>query len=219
MVDIRLKCPFTLLCVAPSRSGKTHWIRKLLLNSNVMFDKKVDHIYYFYKENQDIYEEMKREFHNITFLQTMCTMEFLRENCTLHANSVCVIDDLLFSCTSDSSEMFTVGSSRYNVNIIMIVQNLFERANPCMRTISLNSRYFTLIKNVRDSSSVINLAKQVFPYNGTFFVDAYRDATKLPYSYLFLDLSQECPEVLRVRTNIFGENNEPVKVYVRKEGI
>ena len=37
-------------------------------------------------------------------------------------------------------------------------------------------------------------------------VDMFKDATQgRPYGYLFFDFTQECPDDVRIRSNIFGE--------------
>jgi len=46
-------------------------------------------------------------------------------------------------------------------------------------------------------------------------VEAYKDATRVPYSYLFVNLRPEQDEDLRLRTNIFP--GETGYVYVSKE--
>ena len=68
-------------------------------------------------------------------------------------------------------------------------------------------------KSPRDSSKVIYLAKQVSPYNITWVVQAFQDATKLPFSYVLFDFKQITPEKLRLRTNIFPDEL-PMKVYI-----
>ena len=60
-----------------------------------------------------------------------------------------------------------------------------------------------LFKNPRDASQFASLARQMYPNKSAFAVEAYKDATQLPYSYLFVDLRTEQDEDLRLRTNIF----------------
>jgi len=57
-----------------------------------------------------------------------------------------------------------------------------------MRTISLNVQYIALFKDPRDSGQFVHLAKQLYPHNSRYALDAYIDATKEPYGYLLLDL-------------------------------
>ena len=71
-----------------------------------------------------------------------------------------------------------------------------------------------LFKNPRDASQFQNLARQMYPKKSQFAVEAYKDATLEPYSYLLVDLRAEQNEDLRLRANIFpGEKHY---VYVPK---
>ena len=55
----------------------------------------------------------------------------------------------------------------------------------------------------------------MYPTDWRFAVDAYKNATQEPYSYLLVDLRPEQNEELRLRANIFpGERHF---VYVSKK--
>ena len=125
-----------------------------------------------------------------------------------------VIDDLMNEADESVANLFTKGSHHRNVSVIFLVQNLFHK-NRHVRTISLNSHYMVLFKNPRDASQFASLARQMYPNKSAFALEAYKDATREPYGYLFVDLRPEQDEDLRLRTNIFpGENQY---VYVPKE--
>ena len=65
-----------------------------------------------------------------------------------------------------------------------------------------------LFKNPGDVSQFANLARQMYPKKSQFAVEAYKDATLEPYSYLLVDLRPEQDDDLRLRTNIFpGETH------------
>jgi len=71
-----------------------------------------------------------------------------------------------------------------------------------------------LFKNVRDTTQVATLARQMFPGQSHFMLDAFRDATSSPFGYLLVVLRPDTDERCRLRTNIFpGETHY---VYVRK---
>ena len=113
-----------------------------------------------------------------------------------------IIDDLMNEVDESVANLFTKGSHHRNVSVVFLVQNLFHK-NSHVRTISLNSHYMVLFKNPRDASQFSNLARQMYPNKSAFAVEAYKDATRQPYSYLFVDLRPEQDEDLRLRTNIF----------------
>ena len=79
---------------------------------------------------------------------------------------------------------------------------------------SLNAHYIVAFKNPRDVTQIATLAKQMYPGNTKFMVEAYRDATSTPYGYLLVDLKPQTVEQLRLRTNIFPD--EVNYAYVRK---
>jgi len=124
-----------------------------------------------------------------------------------------IIDDLIQETNETVANMFTKGSHHKNISVVFRSQNLFPK-NKFARTMSLNAHYMVLFKNPRDVSQFARLARQMYPKTSQFAVEAYRDATREPYSYLLVDLRPEQDEVLRMRTNIFpGETHY---VYVPK---
>jgi len=124
-----------------------------------------------------------------------------------------VIDDLMNETDGSVANLFTKRSHHRNISVVFLVENLFHR-NKNIRTISLNARYMVLFKNPRDASQFASLARQIYPNKSAFAVEAYKDATREPYSYLFVDLRPEQDEDLRLRTNIFSD--ETRYVYVPK---
>ena len=54
----------------------------------------------------------------------------------------------------------------------------------------------------------------MFPNNVRDFMDAYEKATEKPHGYLLIDLEQNTPEILRLRSNILP--NETTVVYIPK---
>ena len=82
--------------------------------------------------------------------------------------------------------------------------------NEHFRQISQNCDYFCLFKNPRNSSEIRTLAQQLTP-GRLDLIKIYNQATKPPFSYLFINLTQNCPAELKYISNIF-ENI--VKVYV-----
>jgi len=69
-----------------------------------------------------------------------------------------ILDDLLTDVYSKQvCELFTRGSHRRNISVILITQNLFHQGRFC-RDISLNSHYIVALKNVRDKKQFMYLA-------------------------------------------------------------
>ena len=113
------------------------------------------------------------------------------------------------------SDLFTNMSHHLNITVIFILQNLFPKGK-FMKDISVNATYIVLMTNPRDKLQIKTLSYQIDGDSGSFYFKCYKDATKdNPFSYLFLDFNQTTPEILRVRTNIFPDD-EPKIVYIKE---
>ena len=61
---------------------------------------------------------------------------------------------------------------------------------------------------------ISNLARQMYPENSKFLVEAFKDATSGPCGYLLIDMKPYAEEAFRLRRNIFpGETHY---IYIRK---
>ncbi len=163
--------------------------------------------------HQPAYEELSRDLPHVRFCEGV--PENWDELIDPKLRNLSILDDLMTECSKDPqvTKLFTQGSHHRNLSVIYIVQNLFYQSKES-RTISLNCHYITLFKNPRDRSQVVHLAKQMYPGQTKFMVEAYADATRQPYSYLFIDLKPNCPEEYRLRSNIFP--GESTYAYVPK---
>ena len=214
-MDVRLQTPFSLLCCGPSGSGKTQWTKRLLENTEEMMTNIPDRIVWCYGEYQPAYQALSQQFPQIEFIEGIPSE--VNEMFDSKMNNMIIIDDLMAEAASDKKicNLFTKGSHHRNLSVIFILQNLFYQGKES-RTISLNSHYIVLFKNPRDRSQIVHLAKQMFPNNIKFLQESYADATSKPFGYLFLDFKPNCPDNMRVRTNIFPLET-PHFVYVQKK--
>jgi hypothetical protein len=60
-----------------------------------------------------------------------------------------------------------------------------------------------VFKNPRDVSQFMGLAHQMYPQWTEYFLEAYAAATAQPHGYLVIDMKQETPDILRLRSHIF----------------
>ena len=118
-----------------------------------------------------------------------------------------------FSTDDRVTKLFTKGSHHRRLSVMYIVQNLFGK-NKEQRTISLNSHYLVIFKNPRDASQVTHLAKQMYPGKTKYLQESFKEATSIPHGYLLIDLRQETPDHLRLRTRVFPDQSQVV--YVQK---
>ena len=158
----KLQHPATFCIAAPSNSGKTWWVIKLLKNRKDVFVNAPDRILWCYGQYQPIYDELSRDIHDIKFHEGLPTE--WTDLIDPRVRNLIILDDLMSECGSDPevTKLFTKGSHHQNLSVIYIVQNLFHQSKES-RTISLNCHYIVLFKNPRDRSQIMHLAKQMYP--------------------------------------------------------
>lgn len=196
--------PFTMIVAGPTMSGKSTWIKNLLLFNKQLIIPAPERILWIYKRWQPLYDELKYWISGIKFIQGITedikTDKFINSR----ERTLLVIDDMMKDATQDKEicELFTEGAHHRNLSVICIMQNLFNKGKE-NRTMSLNSQYIVIFKNPRDRQQIATLARQMYPGNSKKLLDAYENAVSFPYGSLILDLKQTTPESMRFQTNIF----------------
>jgi hypothetical protein len=105
------------------------------------------------------------------------------------------------------TELYTKKNHHEQMFTIFIAQSLFEKNLKVARN---NSQYILLTRAPNAILSIRTLGSQLFPRQLNYFMDAYGQATKQPYGYLLLDSHPTSPPSLRLRTNIFPDDNRIV---------
>lgn len=180
------KHPFTCLIAGPTQCGKTFLTSQVLLYKDILISPVPQRIIYCYMLWQPIYDEIKSVNPNIEFHQG--SIPDINAELNESDNNLLILDDLMSESDNSQSilNIFTVGSHHKNTSVIFLVQNIFARGK-YMRTISLNSHYIILFKNPRDKLQILTLARQMFPNNIKFLLDAFNDAAdNKSNSYLFI---------------------------------
>lgn len=186
-------------------SGKSTWIKKVLIHSDQLIRPVPDRILWIYKRWQPLYDELKYWIPSIVFIEGIT--EDIKYDTVINSRkrTLLIIDDMMKDATQDKEicELFTEGAHHRNLSVVCIMQNLFNKGKE-NRTMSLNSQYIVLFKNPRDRQQIGVLARQMYPGNSQKLLDAYEKAVSVPYGALVLDLKQTTLESKRFQTDIFG---------------
>lgn len=199
-MTLKLTHPFTAICSGPSGCGKSTFTIELIKRLKDLCTVSQFHrIVWCLSETSTIPTELST-LNNVIVHRGVPKFE----NKTGLPILYCV-DDLMNEVYSrDLSELFTRKSHHESISCVLITQNLFFQ-NPSSRTVSLNCKILVVFKNPRDVKTICYLAQQIAGPNWREVQKVFTEATIRPYSYLLFDLTQECNDLIRYRTNIFDK--------------
>lgn len=204
-----IQTPTTISVIGGSSSGKTVWVKRLLEQANLMFNKPPNLIVYCYAVWQDIYSDMQQNISNILFMDSLPTENDLKMwSEQSEKNMVLVMDDMMMDiCKSPLMlNLYTTLSHHWGISVINIQQSAYPKGD-CNRTISLNTHYFILLSNPRSAHEYKILASQIFPGQAKYFTESFRDAVEgKKFQYLMIDVSPYSdPQYGRLRSGVFPD--------------
>ena len=215
MHDIRFKENFKIFVCGPSRCGKTVFIKDLLQNIPSITKQNISKVIYVYKVWQQIFEDMKLQGLVHFFLREEENIVEKIKKLSFGEYSLVIFDDLINSKNLEEiSNLFVVDGRHSNYSMIFTSQRMFVN-NEYFRQISNNCDYIVVFKNPRNYSEIRTLAQQLTPMS-LDLLEIYTKATKDPFTYLFINLTQECNEDVKFLSHLFDYDHY-VKTYVKKK--
>lgn len=210
-INFSLQHPFTFTIAGPTMSGKTFYVLDFLRRRDEIISEKIEKVVYVYTEAQAIFDNYAKEDPQIVFTTNIEDVDSL-----VVPKSLIIFDDKLldFNDAKENkviADWFIKGAHHRDCSVILILQNAYDKA---LRLCNINSVYLAFFNQIRDKSTIFNIAKQYCPGNTKFLLDAYNRATSRPYRYLFFDFHQTQNNLYRVRSNTFPD--EDCEIYVPK---
>ena len=210
-MDFQFHHPFSAIISGSSSCGKSTWIHKLLKERHRLIENVPKKIIFCYKTLQPLFKTMTADIPEIVFHHG------LPDNLSQLRDTMIFLDDLMLELDSaavEITEMYTIHRHHSSCSICICLHNIFEKSK-CLRTISLNSEYIIMFRNLRDRTQIRSLALQSWPNTPRFLTTSFEDiCSKGPYSYAIIDYSNWATPETRVRTGIFSD--ETLVCYVPK---
>ena len=207
MCTIPFSMPSNFLVVGRSRSGKSEFIKKMIIEAKNMFDPPPSRILYCYSTWSDGYEELEDK---VEFRPNIPSNEELTDWWREHRKeTLLVLDDYMHSINEEISKLFCITSHHAHVSCMVTIQNMFHQ-NQYLREMSLNTDCFCLFNNPRSVAQIKTLASQMFPGKTDYFMESYKKSVEKPYGYLIVHLGHK----YALRTCIFPK--EDTIVYLPK---
>lgn len=202
-----LQHPFSMLIAGPSNSGKTFFVKDIIEHADKIISVKVENIVYIYSCWQSLYDQLLK-IRPINFIQgipeSLCDDNLLPPD----KHNLLIIDDVMDAASQNQEvqNVFTKYTHHRNLSCIYLLQNIFIQGK-ASRTISLNASYLVLFKSSRDKNQIMLLARQMYPGNTKYFLQAFNNATARPFGYLLVDFKAATPDCFRLRSEILSDNS------------
>lgn len=228
-----LRSPFAMILTGPSGSGKSVFIQKVLENARRLTQRPeaFDLIIIVYRCEQVLHDALKRRMEQNFGTPVLLCRDKLPlkdgESSQVGAlrrileSAACLNPIIIFDDGSEDerflSDLFTKYRHHFPINIIVVTHNLFgdrEASGSLLRSLNRNATHLVLMKQIRDRTMIRTLVYQLQPNKrkASQLLDAIIKDTERPFSHFLIDLTQETPDVLRYKTNIFSINPE-VRVF------
>ena len=217
--DLRFPKYCSHLLVGPSASGKTFRVAEILRCKNELLvdGSQIQNVVFFYAQWQDIYSQLRDEGVVTKWVNSFPTVEEFQALAKPFVNkggSICIFDDFESEIGPSLGQIVRVTARHMQTSIFILHQSLFP-PQKFARQISLNVRFIHLAKSPRENAQVRFLARQMSPDDWRWICEAFTHVTEQPFRYLLLDLTQECSNLLRVRSH-YLPSEAPLKIYVKK---
>lgn len=98
-MEYKLKHPFNCIVAAPTKSGKTELVKKIVKYANEIIDPTPQKIYWCYSEWQPAYNEIK---HLVQFSQGFNISDELKKDLTMP--KLVIFDDLMHDMKNKSND-------------------------------------------------------------------------------------------------------------------
>lgn len=192
--------PCTIQVSGPTGSGKTRFVRRIL--EDKLIEPFPTRLIWVYSEWQPEYDRVKVLYPETEFVKGYSGD--LYETLQPDERNLIILDDQMSEASDSKSlaRLFTKGSHHRNLTVLYLVQNMFDQGKSS-RTVSLNSHYNVVFRNLRDVSQFRTMASQLMPNNPGWLMEAFTDATREPYGYLVIDNHPKSDPAYRFRTRIF----------------
>lgn len=208
--DLKFKLPFGMIISGPTSSGKSSFLLKFIAESDELITPKPASVLYCYGEMSKLIPIFQKA--GVGVYAGVPPEEIIKKQ---PKPLLLILDDLLLSTPETYlSALFTAKSHHQNFGIIFVTQNLFEKKIKVARQ---NAQYLVLMRSPNSALSVRNIGVHLFPKQLDFFLDAYKQATQQPFGYLLIDMHASSDPLLRLRTNIFKEDEEKI-IFIPKNG-
>ena len=195
-MSLKLFSNSNIMVIGSTNTGKTTMILKLIKEQ--LIEPMPKKIFYLYGARQSFMDTWNSDVKNpkIEFVEGL-NLDVIN---SYQSPKLLIIDDLMLELSKDLSNHFIAGSHHKMTTTIFVTHSIFLN-NENYRLISNNCQYIILMKNKRNFSQVVTLARQVLGAEFKRVIEAYKYITS--YEFVLLSFHPKVPDELLVIADFF----------------
>lgn len=200
-MDFRMQTPIRMIIAAPSQSGKSYFVKKLLEEQKYCLSEQFKEVIWCYGiEQKRFFEELRANIPNIKLREGFPEQK-INENKFIpnDGKSRClVIDDLVCECSNSSAliKLFTKISHHRNLSVILLIQALFWPGD-AIRIAQRNATHLILFASPRDAQSVRTMVRELSSLNSAKLRHQFRVIFCRQNKYLSVTATSWCQHILK----------------------
>lgn len=205
--DGRFNFPFSCILAGPSLSGKSSWIINFLDNLENIVSETIETVVWFYGVHTPTLAHLEEKYSRdwFTSVQGLPDINHLEQYIQPNKKALFVLDDL--AQEAGNNVLITNLLNNYvhhkSISVFLVLQDLFGPGR--YRASFLKSvHYLVLFKNPLNNTTGRIIAQRFLPGNVKGFQEIYDAVFSQPYNHMVLDGHQLTPDILRIRSDIFG---------------
>ena len=212
--DPRIASGMGWIVCGSSGSGKSTFIKNLILHSDYVLQKKPTCYIYVYCLWENHFLELEQA--GVRFFkgfdhEELQNLEAFRGGMIVYDDCVEQLQDPLFL-----RNMFCKYTHHLDLHAVCVVHHMYSKTIPHFREICLNAQITVFLSSPRAIDAICTWARQVFARSSPQFISLYKEICKEPHQYLLTYLAPANPNILRVPSKIFPFE-QPTEIYALEE--
>ena len=202
-----------------SGTGKTSLMKEIIRQKDLLFFTIPTKIIYIYSHYQEIYDEMKSYFPDISFVKNIPDEKELTHMVSGSAHTMLVCDDKMTQVGKEPIilDLFVRLCHHLKISVFLLLQLSNLSKSPYMGEIMRNSHYYFIFKSGQNGQTLRSLGIRINDYKTLF--EAYKLAVKgKNHAYICINLHPNAQEIEKYSTNILPSDGYTI-LYIRQKSL
>ena len=197
-----------------SGTGKSSLVRRLLLQSNDLFEIPPTRIHYIYSYIDDNLNLLRKSLSNFSMCNRPPTEEELNRLTANQLHTILIFDDCDINKNYFFQKLFSCIGHHFRCTIILCTQTM--GGTKTWSNLHKSAHSYIIMSSPKSGNAVLSLGRQLGKYQ--FLKSVFEDVSRLPFNYLMVQLHPQSNRDLSFMSSILKDDyNEVPIVYMSRD--